>query len=140
MGFSRQRYLQPPIQYEQEFFAGMSIRTSAPLAWRDVEQVRFHDRVAPCKQRHAHPRPRFQHLALARTHHCLRRVLAVKEIENVKVKKSGELAQGPYGRRHLPTFESAQEPDGDADRSAHVSQRQLTLYAHLAKLSTETAP
>src|SRR5208337_12954 len=60
--------LQFSLQHENELFAFVSVRTTAPRAWSDTKQVGLHHFVARRQQVHFNACICFQHLAIAGTH------------------------------------------------------------------------
>src|SRR5439155_14766848 len=76
-----QKNLQLPLEYEQKFFAHMSIGFAAACAGGKAEQVWFHHRISPGEQFHANPGACFQDFARFRTDQVLVRFRGVVEGE-----------------------------------------------------------
>src|SRR5713226_8156428 len=107
----------------QEFLAFMRVGFTAAASRFDAEKMRFHHRVSPGQQLHAHVRRGLQDLSLIRAHQA--RIIAgsFAERENVGPVEAGDAAERGNRGAHLSALEGAEKADGDASGASHLSQR-----------------
>src|SRR5712692_8456867 len=117
----------------QEFFAFMRVGFTAAASGFDAEKMRFHHRVSPGQQLHAHVRRGLQDLSLIRTHQARIIASSFEERENVGAVEAGDAAQRGNRGAHLAALEGAEKADGDASGASYLSQRQTAAGSQAAE-------
>src|SRR5215469_16510099 len=129
--FIPQANLQLALEHEQEFLAYVRVGFAASRARSDTEQMRLHDRVAPCEQLHSNPIAGLEYFPARRTHHEGLGLGGIIKIENIVAVIAGKLAQRAHRCGHLRALERTEEPDGNSDRLGDTGERLAPLQPQL---------
>src|SRR4029077_16255230 len=117
----------------QEFFAFMRIRFAAATTGLDAEKMRFHHRVSPGQQLHAHIRRGLEDFSLIWAHQARSITGSFKERKNVRSVEARDAAQRGNRGAHLPSFKRAEKTNGDSGRASHLSQRKAAAGPQAAE-------
>src|SRR5207245_11462379 len=126
-----ERNMQLPAQNVEKFLALVCVRLTAAGLGSDSEQVRFHNRITPREQFHAHARPSFQNFAAVRTYQAAVRFRRIEEIKNLGFVKARQFAKRPDGGTHVRTLDCTQNAPRDAYRFGFFDERPPALRAML---------
>src|SRR2546430_10685161 len=111
-----ERNLQLAPQNVEKFLALVRVRFAAARLSGDSEQVRFHHRITPREQFHAHTWASFQNFAAVRAHQAAVGLRRIEEIKNLGFVKTREFAKRAYGGAHLRALDRTEKSQPHAFR------------------------